>query len=100
LWHEGGNFLDRVAFLAPNHPEGKQCRWLESWDIDDTIDICSDTFSRQGWTPNNLKYTVVVRIVQPVKVIVAEQCRDSKQTAFGQAQGGRKLKLHKAKSLN
>jgi hypothetical protein len=36
--------------------------------------VC-DTFSRQGWTPNRLKYTVVLRIAQPVKIVVAEPAR-------------------------
>lgn len=29
--------LDRIALLPPDHPEGEECRWLESWDKDDTI---------------------------------------------------------------
>ena len=36
-WHQGDN-LSRVAFLTPTHPEGEECRWLESWDKDDTIE--------------------------------------------------------------
>jgi hypothetical protein len=36
-WREGDN-LDRVAFLTPNHPDGQECRWLKSWDKDDTIE--------------------------------------------------------------
>jgi hypothetical protein len=35
----------------------------------------SDTFSRQGLTPNKLKSTVVLHIGQPVKIVVAEPDR-------------------------
>jgi len=29
-WHQGDN-VDRVALLPPEHPEGEECKWLESW---------------------------------------------------------------------
>ncbi|WP_217426502.1 hypothetical protein, partial [Candidatus Methylobacter favarea] len=35
----------------------------------------SDTFSRQGLTPNKLKSTVVLHIGQPVKIVVVEPDR-------------------------
>ena len=37
--------------------------------------MLSDTFSRQGLTPNKLKSTVVLHIGQPVKIVVAEPDR-------------------------
>lgn len=36
-WHQGEN-MDRVAFLTPNQPDDEACRWLESWNNDDTIE--------------------------------------------------------------
>ena len=42
-WHEGDD-IDRVAFLTPNHPAGDECRWLDSWDKDDTIDSTINYF--------------------------------------------------------
>lgn len=34
-WHDD---LDRVALLTPYHPKGEECKWLESWDKDNTIE--------------------------------------------------------------
>ncbi|MGZ8159362.1 MAG: hypothetical protein ACXWT4_11190, partial [Methylobacter sp.] len=40
-----------------------------------TLLMLSDTFSRQGLTPNKLKSTVVLHIGQPVKIVVVEPDR-------------------------
>jgi hypothetical protein len=34
--------------------------------------MLSDTFSRQGLTPNKLKFIVILHIGQPVKIVVGE----------------------------
>ena len=34
--------LNRVAVLTPNHPEGEECMWFESWDKNDTIETFFD----------------------------------------------------------
>jgi hypothetical protein len=36
-WHEGDD-VDRIEFLTPDHPEGKECQWLDSFDKNDTIE--------------------------------------------------------------
>jgi len=42
-WHQSDN-LDKVAFLTPNHPDDQECRWLESWDKNDTIETAINYF--------------------------------------------------------
>lgn len=34
-WHDD---LEKIALLPPDHPENEECRWLESWDSNDTIE--------------------------------------------------------------
>ena len=34
-WHDD---LEKVALLPPDHPEGEECKWFESWDKDNTIE--------------------------------------------------------------
>ncbi|QFY44647.1 hypothetical protein F6R98_20110 [Candidatus Methylospira mobilis] len=33
-----GDDPSRIAVLPPDHPEGSECFWLDSWDKDDTIE--------------------------------------------------------------
>ncbi len=35
-WH--ADKPDRMAVLPPNHPEGQQCRWIDAWDNEETIE--------------------------------------------------------------
>jgi len=42
-WHDGDN-IDRVAFLTPDHPDGEECQWLESWNKEDTIETAIEYF--------------------------------------------------------
>lgn len=37
-WLAWDDDLNRVALLTPDHPEGEECRWLESWDGNNTIE--------------------------------------------------------------
>lgn len=34
--------LDKVALLPPGHPVGEECKWLESWDMGNTIETFFD----------------------------------------------------------
>jgi hypothetical protein len=54
-WHND-DFLDKVAFLTPDHPDSEPCRWLESWDKDDTIQTTINYFESGEFESDEVEY--------------------------------------------
>ena len=59
-WH--ADKPDRMAVLPPNHPEGQQCRWIDAWDNEETIEtgikyVESGRFDTEG--PVTLNITLL-----------------------------------------
>lgn len=54
-WHKGDN-VDKVAFLTPNHSTDEGCRWLDSFDKNDTIDTAIDYFESGKFEADEEEY--------------------------------------------